>query len=132
MYIFSDNTIEHLNYVLNVFKSACRHVDNRKDKNFQSATDYDTESLVSPQYFYYFQFREKYCQIERLGRSNKYTIRCHNFKPDFVSPYMTVSTSANEYQLEKYGEYDNFDCAVEDFAKICHAMTVYHQPVLLY
>lgn len=132
MYTLSDESVKQLDYVLNCIRSACHCVDSRKDANFHSATDYNTESMLHPERYYYFQFRDKFCQIEKIGRSTMYGIRCHNFRPAAVGPHFEFSLEQNVYQREVYGSYTDIDHAIQDFAKICTEIVQYIQPVLVF
>lgn len=132
MYYLSDSSVKQLDYVLNCIRSAAHHVDNRKDFNLHTATDYDTETLLSPHLFYHFQFREKYCQIERLGNKSVYAIRCHGFKPLHLGAHFTFSLEQTEYQREIYGSFQNIDECIHAFAVICTELVQYIQPVLLF
>lgn len=132
MYTISDASLKQLEYVLNCIRSAVHHVDTRKDIYCTSATDYDTESLLSPHLFYHFQFRDKYCQLERVGRSNNYSIRCHGFNPDNLDYFYSDYFNQEVYQRELFGSYDNFDTAVQAFGRVCTELVKYIQPVFIF
>lgn len=132
MYTFSDGAMEHLNYVLKAFASACHKVESSKVSKFNLATDFDTETLLNPSRYFFFQFRDKFCQIERIGQSNEFCLYCHNFVPDKLSRTYNVDVLLiNEYMDERFGRF-NIDTAIQTFASVCSNMVSFVQPVLIY
>lgn len=125
MYTFSDDAMKELTFVLNSFKSACKHIDSRPKTTETTSTDYDTESLVAPMNFYHVQFRDKYAHIEKRG--NYYSIRCHNFKPSFLEP-----VAYNKYDLDLFGKFESIDECINKFGMILHEIVSYQQPVFIF
>lgn len=125
MYTFSDDSMKELNFVLNAFKSACKHIDSRPKTTEITSTDYDTESMVSPMYFYHVQFRDKYAHIEK--RKNLYYIRCHNFKPSFLQ-----SVSLNHFDSDLYGGFESIDECIQKFGLLLCEIVSYQQPILIF